>query len=252
MSHWHIQKIILTIVTTLGLIYIVILMYPSFIFKFNREYKQCNIYSDRPIDITADKIIDRALQLISKSDLYDSSIHFNIYICNDLNRFFLFTLNRQAGAVTQYNLRRNIFLRSCDIKNNKIIPAASGILASYHYSIADRPLTYYFAHEMTHVLESNYTGRFHFTTPKWLTEGYADYIGKGGNFNFLENLALLRANAPELNPQKGLYKYYHLLVEYLLHYKKITIKQLYENTPDPAEIILEINKTWPAVEIKHH
>ncbi len=93
---------------------------------------------------------------------------------------------------------------------------------------------------MTHKLEANYTGAFDFSQPTWLTEGYADYIGKSGNFDFNENLKLLHSNAPELDPRLGLYRYYHLKVAYLLDKKGMTIKEVYNNIPAETSLNSEI------------
>lgn len=237
-----VKKIIYSLVI-LPSIYLCFLLFPSLLFANKFEYKQCSLYSDRPIEKNITNIIDNALSRIAKSELYDSTIHFDIYLCNDLWRFQIFTQwNKNAGAVTQYHLNNAIYIRPCDITNNKIIPPKEWYFADNPFSFADRPLVYYFAHEMTHKLQSNYTGRLNFSNPTWLTEGYADYIGKGGNFDFNENLKLLHKKAPELDPTKGLYRYYHLKIAYLLDSNKQTIKQLYKTTPNEKELEEQIWK----------
>lgn len=226
---------------TLGLTYLALLICPSILFAHKIDYNNCTIYSDNKIDDSIKFVIDDAVKRVSKSDLYDSKIHFNIFICNKLWRFGIFTQgNEYAGAVTHYHLTGNIFFRPSDIPNNKIIPPASWSTAKHPFGFSDRPLSYYFAHEMTHKLEANYTGAFDFSQPTWLTEGYADYIGKAGNFDFNENLKLLNDKAPELDPKNGLYRYYHLKVAYLLDKKGLTIKEVYNNTPDEATLNSEI------------
>lgn len=227
----------------LALAYLCLLLYPKILFGYKVDYKQCSIYSDQVIDDNLKNIVDDAMNSISKSDLYEKEQHFNIYICNSMWRFGLFTQGSTlAGAVTQYDFTRNIFFRPCDIKNNKIIPAKEWYFANKPEAFLDRPLSYYFAHEMTHVMQSRYTGRGSWNYPTWLTEGYADYIGKGGDFNFNENLKLLHNNAPELDPTKGLYRNYHLKVAYLLDSSRLTIKQLYLQTPNEKELEEKISK----------
>lgn len=226
---------------TLGFAYLALLIYPSILFAHKIVYDNCTIYSDCRIDDNIKFVIDDAIKRVSKSELYDNNIHFNIYICNKLWRLDFFTQgNSYAGAVTHYHLTGNIFFRPCDIPNNKIIPPDSWLTTKHPFSFSDRPLSYYFAHEMTHKLEANYTGALNFSQPTWLTEGYADYIGKSGNFDFYENLKLLHDNAPELDPKLGLYRYYHLRVAYLLDKKGLTIKDVYKNTPDEAKLNSEI------------
>ncbi|MDB5394536.1 MAG: peptidase superfamily domain protein [Rhodospirillales bacterium] len=49
----------------------------------------------------------------------------------------------------------------------------------------DRLLSYFIAHEAAHAMQSRAFGYlFGLGYPEWLNEGYADYVGKGGDFNF--------------------------------------------------------------------
>ncbi|MBL7827253.1 MAG: hypothetical protein JNJ57_11520 [Saprospiraceae bacterium] len=225
----------------LGLTYLGIMFFPTILFAHKIEYKQCTVYSDRNIDAEIYGIIDSALVRMSTSELYDTTQHFRLFLCNDLWRFGFFTQGSTlADAVAQYDLTRNIFFRPCDIPNHKIIPPNEWYFAKNPFSFNDRPLWYYFAHEMTHVMQSRYTGRGSWNYPTWLTEGYADYIGKGGNFNFRENLALWHDRAPELDPSKGLYRLYHLKVYYLMQTKGYNIQAIYQNIPDDAALTAEL------------
>lgn len=225
----------------LGLLYLGILLFPTLLFAHQIEHKQCLVYSDKNIDHKIFDIIDSSLARMSRSELYDTSQTFRLFICNDLWRFWVFTQGSTlAGAVAQYNFTRDVFFRPCDIPNNRIIPPKEWYFAKNPFAFKDRPLTYYFAHEMTHVMQSRYTGRGSWKYPTWLTEGYADYIGKGKNFNFQENLKLWHNKAPELDPSKGLYRLYHLKVGYLLDHKGVAIKDMYQNIPDDAVLTKEI------------
>lgn len=236
-----ILKKVTLLILSISIIYLLILLYPNFLFAYSTTYKQVTVYSDKVIDNNINVVIDDALTRIKKSELYDSSILFQIYICNDLWRFAIFTQgNKFAGAVTQYHLNNAIYFRPCDIKNNKIVPPKEWYFAENPFTFSDRPLSYYFAHEMTHKMQSIYTGRFDFSNPTWLTEGYADYIGKNGNFDFNENLKLWHNNKPELDPTKGLYRLYHLKIAYLLDKQHKSIKDIYKNIPNDKSLTEEI------------
>ncbi|MBL7791837.1 MAG: hypothetical protein JNK77_05925 [Saprospiraceae bacterium] len=228
-------------VLVFGMPYLCIMLFPGLLFAHKIEYRQCIVYSDKKIDSEIIEIIDSSLTRMSKSELYDTSQQFRLFICNDLRRFWIFTQGSAlAGAVAQYNFTRDIFFRPCDIPNNKIIPPKEWYFADNPFTFKDRPLTYYFAHEMTHVMQSRYTGRGSWKYPTWLTEGYADYIGKGENFNFQENLRLWHSHAPELDPSKGLYRLYHLKVCYLLDHKGASIKDIYQNIPNDTILTDEV------------
>ena len=225
----------------IALLYVGLLLYPSILFSHNYEYSNCSIYSDRVIDEKIEQLIDEANNRVSKSDLLKKNVHFKIYICNDMWRMWLFSMgSTNAGAVVHYNFTRDIIFRPVDIKNNKIIPPDTWYFAKDTTAFLDRPLTYYIAHEMVHVLQSHFTNRGDWKHPVWLREGYADYIAKDGSFDFSKNQLMLRNNAPELDPEKGLYRYYHLLVAYLLDKKGMKIKDIYQNPPEEEMLKKEV------------
>lgn len=221
-------------ILSIAILYLGLLIYPAILFSNKISHKNVTVYSDRKIETQINSIIEEAILRVSKSELYDSSMKFNIYICNDLKRFSIFTHgNEGVGGVAHCLLTGNIFIRPSDITNNRIIPPKEWYTAKVPFTFSDRPLTYYFAHEMTHKLQVNFTGRLRYSKqPHWLQEGYADYIGKGRDFNFQENLQLWHQNAPELDPSQGLYRLYHLQVAYLLDKKGKSVKDLYRNPTD--------------------
>ena len=60
-----------------------------------------------------------------------------------------------------------------------------------------------------------------------ITWGYADYVGKGGAFDFAATLRDFNAGAPSLDPKRsGLYLRYHLLVADLLDHQGMTADEL--------------------------
>src|SRR3546814_3972410 len=87
-----------------------------------------------------------------------------------------------VGGVADTLLTQNIYLREADIGANRIVPPR-GTLAD-----ADqRSLSYFVAHEATHIVQSRALGRLLKWHPEWLVEGYADYVAKAGDFDFEEN-----------------------------------------------------------------
>jgi hypothetical protein len=69
----------------------------------------------------------------------------------------------------------------------------------------------------------------------WQQEGYADYVGKGGAFDFegvrRDFVSGSRATDPAAS---GLYLRYHLLVAHLLDHRGFTPRRLLEAPLDPA------------------
>lgn len=90
---------------------------------------------------------------------------------------------------------------------------------TWRFSLADRPLSYFIAHEITHVQQVAALGRWRYArTPDWLVEGFADQVAKAGDFDTAANLRLLRDGAQELDPRLGLYRRHQLAVEAALQH----------------------------------
>lgn len=237
-------KISLPIVGFLFAVCLTIFVFPQILFAYKADYKNFTVYSDRPIDKSINAVLDDSMMRLSRSDLYDSEKEFRLFICNDLWRLQVFSHgNGDVGALAYGDLTGDIFIRPVDIPNNKIIPPESWKFAKNPFTFNDRPLSYYVAHEATHILESELTNRMSWRSPRWLIEGYADYIGKGSDFDFDENLRLMKKDAPELDPNKGLYRRFHLYVAYLLDVKKMNIKDIFASPPEEEQIFEEL-KTY--------
>jgi len=172
-----------------------------------------DVWSDRPIpDAAAKAVLGETTRRLSRSPLWSPDQRFRVFVCNDNWRLALYSLRfsgHMAGA-TDTVFTRNVYLRESDFSSNRLIPP------SRRADMTDRPLAYYLAHEFTHVMESRAFGRAPaLRYPHWLLEGYADYVGKAGRFDYAANLALLKAGAPELDWRRsGLYRVYHLETAY--------------------------------------
>ncbi len=72
---------------------------------------------------------------------------------------------------------------------------------------------------------------------RWRQDGYADYVAKGGAFDFAGRLRGFREGDPELDPQRsGLYLRYHLLVAYLLDQRGISVSDLLAGSYSAGQI----------------
>ena len=138
------------------------------------------------------------------------------------------------GGVADEWLTGNIYIRASDIESNRLIPLGSEL-----YDAQVRPLSYFIAHEATHIMDSRAFGRFAaLQYPSWLREGYADYIAKAGEFDYEDNLAMLRKNELFLDPRRsGLYRRYHLLVATLLDQQRLSVRQVYASPPDEEYLL---------------
>lgn len=219
-----------------GALYLGALAYPRPAFAYHATYQQFEVWSDRPIDGAITSVLDDATRRLKSSDLYTPDQGFRIFFCNSTWRLGLYGLfQTKVGGITYPWLTSNIYIRASSIAENQILSPHIGPIADAEH----RPLSYFIAHEATHVMQSRVFGRlFALRYPEWLNEGYADYVGKGGDFNFDENVRLLRSDNPALDYRRsGLYRGYQLEVAWLLDKHGMSIRSVYANPPPEAALL---------------
>lgn len=209
-----------------------VLCTPQPLFAHHLSYGRYQVWSDRPIAPEISGVLDDVTRRISRSAIWSPEQRFRIFICNDPWRLALYSQRFSAGmgGVADTGFTRNVYIRQADIPRNRLIPPSGWKAAK----MADRPLSYYIAHELAHVMESRAFGRGSaLRYPAWVNEGYADYVAKAGRFDLAQNAADLRAGALAMNPAaSGLYRRHHLEVAYLLDRQGMSIRQLYADPPD--------------------
>lgn len=225
------------VLLSVALLYVCVLAYPDPLFSYRTEYRGFEVHSDRPIDPGIARVLDDATRRLKTSELTQPGDRFRVYFCNSSWRLWLYSqhFSAQAGGEADTWLTRNIYIRSSDIARNRIhSPGAGEILDA-----PQRPLSYYVAHEATHILESRAFGRAMILRyPTWLVEGYADYVGKGGDFDFAQNRKLLiQDSAPLDYARSGLYRRFHLEVALLLDKKHLSARQVFSDVPREGDLL---------------
>ena len=74
------------------------------------------------------------------------------------------------------------------------------------------------------------------TTPKYIIEGYADYIGKEPNFDYDKFLEDYKNRDFFMTIESGMYNRYHLLIAYLMDKKGMTFREIVEQKPSREEV----------------
>ncbi len=219
------------------LVSLAVLAFPQPLFAHYTTHGNFEVWSDRPIDPGIRFVLDDATRRLRTSELYQPTQTFRVFICNSSWRLALYSqrFSAQMGGQADTWLTRNIYVREADIARNSIHSPGPGPISD----AAQRPLSYYIAHEATHVMTSTAFGRFAtLTQPLWLVEGYADYVGKGGDFDFAENRTLLRADDPRLDyARSGLYRRFHLTVALLIDKKGQRVATLFADPPAEADLL---------------
>lgn len=225
----------LTVLIAILALYTLVVVFPAPMFKYRAVYQNFQVYSDRPIAPEITSVLDDASRRLQTSALYRADTPVKIFFCNAPWRLWLYGRHFSAriGGAADVWLTRDVFIRASDIAANRIHAPGPLPIAD----AAQRPLSYFIAHEITH---SDVSRRFGRTVmlryPQWLLEGYADYVGKGGDFDFKDNRKRFIAGTDDLNPRKsGLYREYHLKVAYLLDQRGWTLQQVFDNPPSAAQ-----------------
>lgn len=213
---------------------------PQPLFRHHVTRGDWQVWSDRPIDPTIATVLDDASRRLRTSALYTPGQPIRVFICNSSWRLWFYSqrFSSRMGGATDTWLTRNVYLRQADIPRNRLVRTSNLPMLD----AAQRPLSYYFAHEGTHVLQSRAFGRlFSLRYPQWLKEGYADYVGKGGDFDLDENRRLFATGDRLLDFRAtGLYRRFHLEVAWMLDRKHATVRQLFADPPEQAAVDMEL------------
>ncbi len=225
---------------------VAVLAFPQPNFEHRMRYGRYDIFSDRPIPHQVRVVLDDVTRRLERSELVDPAQRFRIFFCNEDWRMALYSqrFSSAPGGIADTWLTRNIYIRRSDIAANRLVPP-SGRLADAEV----RPLSFFIAHEAAHVMESRAFGRLMaLRHPDWLTEGYADYVGKGSDFDFEENRARLLAGDRLLDPARvpGIYRRHHLLVAALIERRGIGIRRIFADPPEEEALLAEVRAGAPA------
>jgi hypothetical protein len=230
---------ILGIIAIVGL-YLGLICHPGLFFSHSFTRGTITLYSDEPIPPgPAGQILDQVAQRLARSPLAAPPRinDLRVYICNRRWRFNLFANTRyKVGGLAYPPLSDNIFLRTVHFPANRLV-GYSG-----KETTGARTLSYYIAHEIMHVLAARELGVVrHWRLPAWKSEGYADLIAKGADFDYEQTRAQFRKDERDLDPkQSGLYLRYHLLVAYLLDRKGIRVDDMLNRAFDLKQLEAEI------------
>jgi hypothetical protein len=240
MAFWvKVIKASLAGLLALSACYIAVLCHPQPLFAYKYSAANISLYCDEPIPLTpAAAVLSDVQARLEPCPFYRDHPARNAFICDNAWRYRLFFAPQPKSGGLAYGFPPwNVFLRKSDISRN-VLFRADGVTPSG----PDRPLSYFIAHEITHTLTARFLGPWaYWRLPAWKNEGYSDYVGKNGRFDFQKNLGLFRKGDPALDPGKsGLYLRYHLLVAELLDHRKMTPEELLKGDFDRSKLEAEL------------
>jgi hypothetical protein len=216
--------------------YIGLLFAPGPLFRYAYAGTVVALHSDQPIPLDAGDVIARTEAKLRRSPLFQSSRKHDVYICNGNWRWLLLSSgNRRAAAIALLVSHggKAIITRSADVASNRLMQASG------QYAPNERTLDYYLAHEIAHEMTADFLGgRASRRLPVWVSEGYADYVGRGTQFDYADARAALLGDASGRRspPQSGFYLRYVLLVAHLLDREAWSVEDLLRSPPDEAAV----------------
>jgi hypothetical protein len=232
---------------------VTIILYPQPLFANKVEYKQFKVYSNEEIGDEVKPILDTALSLVRKSELYDSTYKVDIFL--SYNTFF----NKIDSKVFGYGPIATA------IDNNLVFKVAVDINKNLVYSTFHKPcerhFDYVIAHEMTHCLQTHKYGMLKFNPfnhpEMWKLEGYPEYVARQKFSNPANSLKKVIERLMELkNKQTDIWileeeggceapEYYYkgmLMTEYLINVRRLTYDQILKDTCSEEEIYSEMTE----------
>jgi hypothetical protein len=231
-----------------------IILFPQLLFANKMKYKKFNVCSNDKISYDIKIVLDNAMNLVQKSELYDSSYKYNIMLCH--NSFYNKIDDRLLGIGPAARARLNnvIIKVRIDPKSNLAFPAFR--------KECEINLTYLLAHEMIHCLQANKYGikKFNpFSHPEfWKLEGYPEYVSRKKQLlskdyslvSEIERYIDLKNKATDiwiLADEGGceVPDYYYkgrLMMEYLMDIKHLSYDQILKDSVSESNIFKEMIK----------
>ncbi len=219
------------LVGTLAAAYVALLLYPQPLFAYELEHAGIVLHATTPIPDAMRPTLARVRARLERTIVVDPADKYHVFICNEKWLFALFTrTNYQVGGVAHVYLGGRVFLRESDMANDRLISPRGQPVA------ADRPLSYFMAHEIMHVAHGRRLGLLGYTRlPRWVDDGHADYVAR--DIDLRETLEAFKAGERPLQPSlSGLYLRYHLMVAHELEKQAVPVDVLLQR-PRPAATV---------------
>jgi len=226
MSH----RVLLALVGATTL-YLAVLAYPQPLFAHELTSAGITVHATRPIPEAMKATVERVRARLDRSPLSAGTRDVHVFICHSPWLFALFARqNYRVGGVADWLVGQHVFLRESDLDNDRLISPSGQPVA------ADRPLSYFIAHEVMHVANVRAVGRWRYARmAQWVDDGYADYIAR--DIDLAGALQKMKEGARELDPRRsGLYLRYQLMVAYLLDKERMPVERVLAAPPPREEV----------------
>lgn len=233
---------------------VVIILFPQRLFAYKIKYKEFTVCSSDKIDNNINTLLDNAMNLVQKSELYDSGYKYNIILCHNTfyNRIDDWVLGIGPAARARFN---NVVIKV------RIDPGRNLAFPTFRRE-CEINLSYLLAHEMIHCLQAKKYGIIKFNPFRhpefWKLEGYPEYISRkpqlsGKDYSLeseIERYVNLKSKATGIwifTEEDGCETpdYYYrgrLMIEYLMDIKRLSYDQILKDSVSENTVFKEMIK----------
>ena len=232
----------------------IIILFPQESFAKKLSHNKFTVYANDNVDDKIKTVLDNAMILVQKSELYDSNYEYNIILC--YNSFYNRIDDKLLGEGRIATARLNNVLIKAKIDPEKNLAFATLPKA------CEEDLTEVIAHEMIHCLQAHKYGIIKFNPFRhpefWKLEGYPEYISRqkelsAKNYSLMADIDRyqdLKRNTKDIwiSAEEGgciAPDYYYrgkLMIEYLIDIKHLSYDQILKDTTSENTIYKEMIK----------
>ncbi len=242
---------ILVLLIMLGLL-IVFMLNPEVVYAKKHSYKQFNIYSKQECSPGYDQVIENALQLVQKSEIYNPQMKAYIFLNDGNGASIKFILRKAFGDAFAWGYANKVVL------NGATDPSYQWIQMNGY----NRHLARTIAHELIHCYEAKKLGWLH-SRPlakidMWKWEGYAEYVSYRSSIKNEKQVLLAAIKKYETEKDKESFQWamvdidegvsiagrayfrFWIMVKYLIDIKQLRFEQLIKLPTTETDVYREM------------
>lgn len=202
----------------------------EYLFEHSVSHENLKLYSDAPFDLEKGRqVLFETQRRLTASPIYDPKRPHLGFVCNDAWRSEFFLQGKDKyGGLSYCHLAPHVFFAKARIDDDVVLSPQNRPIAP------PRTLTFYVTHEFAHAVVRYTVGNANFSSlPRWLSEGYPDYLGLGPDFTYPDALAAYQNRDPRVNgTMAGDYMLYDVLTAHYLDRAKVKVGDLLSDPPD--------------------
>jgi hypothetical protein len=218
--------------TIISLLYLALLCFPQPLFAHSVSAHGVTVYSRAPLPPETTERIDEAMKLVNDSELAVPGRTERIFICNTSWLYRLFSpIHARDSFAVSYPATDNIFVAEADLVDDVARSSAPVHNRRTFSAVA--------AHEMTHGLIRHHLGLVRaLLLPKWVDEGYSDYVSRECSFPQDEGFRKLREGSDD---PSGSFRYFvhRQMVRHLIEDRHFSFDDIAKRAGDEAAIKAE-------------